>query len=329
MSRSEKQKIKLLKLWEIMKIYSDEDNPLSTKDIIARMKSEGIDVERKTLYDDIKILNGYGYEILCTRGRQNYYYVVDRTFDVPELKILLDAVQAASFITIKKTQDLVKKIANLAGTNRARLLLENIVCFDTRKHTNESIYYSVDTIDRAIIDKKKISFVYFDYNIEGERILRKSGEKYVVNPVVLCFTDNNYYLVCFNDKYKNLSNYRVDRMDKVTECDEDATVADCVKDFDVNRYKAQAFSMFIGNPSKVILLVHNSLIDVIIDRFGENCERTKSDDKHFLIQVDVQVSPTFFSWCSTFGDKIKIVSPLDTVAKYKEFLLNSLSKYSE
>lgn len=327
MAKTVNQKIKLLRILEILRMYSDEDNPMTTKEIISKLNEQGIECARKSLYDDIDILNEYGYEILCIKSTQNRYYIVDRTFDIPELKILLDAVQSASFITEKKTKDLVCKVANLAGSHRADLLLENIVCFDTNKYTNESIYYSVDTIDRAIVEKKKISFLYFDYDLNGNRVYRKDKERYVVNPVALIFSENNYYLTCYNDKYQNLSNYRVDRMDMVDETADDIVPAECVAGFDIHKHQSQAFSMFAGDLEDVTLRVKNDLIDVILDKFGQKTIRKKVDDTHFEVKVKVQVSPTFFAWCSTFGDKLKILFPPSVIKNYLNAMQKSMNQY--
>lgn len=185
-------KIKLLKLWEILSQDSDEDHPLSTKRILEKLKCQGIECDRKTLYEDIRLLNEYGYEVLCEKGQHsNRYCVVDRSFDVPELHILMDAVQAAGFITEKKTAELVNKIASLGGSNRAEVLKTNLVHFNTTKHSNENIYYSVNEIGEAILSEKKLSFLYFDYNEKRERVFRKEGSRYVVNPVATVFFNDN------------------------------------------------------------------------------------------------------------------------------------------
>ena len=315
---SKNQKIKLVKILDILREYSDEEHHLSTNDIIKKLQDFEISAERKAIYEDIKLLNKYGYEILSYKDRSNYYYIVERSFDIPELKILLDAVQAASFVTEKKTKELVDKIAALAGKNRARLLKENIVCFDTTKHSNEKIYYNVDVLDRCILEQNKVSFLYFDYDIKNQRVYRKNKERYIVNPVALVFSQDNYYLVCYNDKYKNLSNYRVDRMDNVV-CEGDKIEpADCVKGFNVYKHKKQAFSMFLGELTHVELLVDVSLVDVIIDKFGEKTKMTRVDDKNFSIKVKVQISPTFFGWCFMFGEKMKILSPQNVVDEMQD-----------
>lgn len=309
MSTGACQKVKLLKLLEILQLESDEDHPLSTNQIIVKLNEQGIKVARKALYSDIKTLGDFGYEVLMTKNKSNYYYIVDRSFDIAELKILLDAIQAASFITEKKSKILIDKVAALAGSNRAALLKQNITCFDTTKHTNENIYYNVDVIDTSILNGKKVSFEYFDYGVNGVRIYRKEGERYVVNPVALVFSDDNYYLVCYNDKYKNISNYRVDRMDKVSEDKDAIEPADCVKGFNIHEHKKQAFSMFLGEVIDIELMVHKDIIDVVVDKFGEKVKMKKEDADFVRVYATVQVSPTFYAWCFTFGNKLKILNP--------------------
>ena len=182
-------KIKLLKIWEILKQDSDENNPLTTNQIIDKLAASGIVCDRRTLYQDIAALNSYGYEVVCKKGQHsNCYYVLDRNFDVPELRILIDAVQAASFISPKKTEELTDKIAALGGSYRADILKKNIVEFNTTKHSNEHIYYTVNTIEDAILAEKKIAFQYFDLNERHERVFRKNGEKYKANPVAMIFS---------------------------------------------------------------------------------------------------------------------------------------------
>lgn len=327
--RTENQKIKLLRVLEILRMYSDEEHPLSTNDIIRMLKEQGIDCARKSLYDDIKVLNEYGYEIMCVRSTQNLYYVTDRTFDIAELKILLDAVQAASFVTERKTRDLVCKIANLAGSHRADLLLENVVRFNTRKHTNESIFYSVDALDRAVLCKKKASFLYFDYDANGGRVFRRNKERYAVSPVALVFSDDNYYLIAYSDKYGDFSNFRVDRMEDVRLEDEDIPDIAAIKNFDVNSYKSQAFSMYGGETAEVAMLVSETMIDAVMDKFGEQTAFFGQGDGWYKIYVNVQLSPTFYGWCAIFGDKIKLLSPKSAVDGIKSALEQSFSAYCD
>ena len=254
------------------------------------------------------------------------YYVVDRKFDTAELRILLDAVTAADFITEKKTKQLTDKIAELAGTHRAKLLTKNIVYSDTAKHSNEKVYYSVDAIDRAIVTGKKVTFKYFDFDCHGQRKYRKNGEKYVVNPVALIFNENKYYLTCYSDKYLNLANYRIDRMDEVDILPEPITPAKCREEFNANKHRKQAFSMYCGETEKVTFEVDESVLDVIFDKFGEKTKFAYSGDR-FKFYANVQVSPVFYSWCAQFGNKLKLLAPANVVADYKAFLQNILTSY--
>ena len=207
-SKLNRQRLKLLKIHEILKAETDANNPMPTNKLIDRLHEEGIDVERKALYNDINILNEYGYEVMCEKGRSNAYYIEDRLFDVPELKIILDAINSARFITKEKTRILTDKVSVLAGKPKAEVLKNHLVCFDTLKHTNESVYYNVDTINDAITQNRKVSFFYFDYDVNKNKIYRKEKTRYVVNPISLVFSEDNYYLVVYNSKYKKFNNYR-------------------------------------------------------------------------------------------------------------------------
>jgi len=327
MSKKNFQKIKLLKIMEILKCESDEDYPLSTGDLLFKLKEQGIICDRRTLYNDIDVLNSYGYEIFKTRAKSNLYYVINRDFDIAELKILIDAVHAASFITEKKSKTLIDKIANIAGQYRANLLKNDIVCFHTIKHTNEKIFYHIDTINNGILLKKQISFLYFDYDIKGQRVYRKEKKRYLVNPVALIFSNDNYYLVCYSDKYKNISNYRVDRMDKVVLEASHINKAPCENNFETNKFRKQVFSMFTGDLEDVVIQAHNNMVDIVTDKFGEKLEMTYSDKEHFKINVKVQLSPTFYSWCCAFGEKLKVISPASVIKQIKEHIKEVAKNY--
>ncbi|MBQ3589491.1 MAG: WYL domain-containing protein, partial [Clostridia bacterium] len=252
MKRENSRKIKLLRLWEILRQETDENHPMSTNEIIARLKKEGIDVDRKILYTDIDLLNENGYEVLCEREKSNKYYVIDRSFDIPEVRILMDAVQAAGFITEKKTKVLIDKIAELAGSRRAEVLKENITEFSTVKSENENIYYSIDTIVSAREENKQIGFYYFDYNIKKEKVFRKDKKApevnkwYVVNPVETVYENDQYYLICYDDKHKTLANYRIDRMDRVSVLDTPINKYDEIEKIDLSKYKRQQVDMYSG-----------------------------------------------------------------------------------
>lgn len=287
-------KIRLLKVWEILRTETDEDNPMGTPILLQKLANQGIKCDRRTVYRDIQLLNDFGYEILHNRGISNQYFVVDRSFDVPELRILLDAVQAASFITPKKTEVLVDKIADLAGSHRAELLKNNIVRFNITKHTNEAIYYSVNEIERAIIEQKKVSFFYFDYNANGERVYRKAKKRYIVNPYATIFSNDNYYLVCYSDKYKNVTHYRIDRMESVEVESDNITPTSCISSFNISEHRKQVFGMFVGKEERVSIVIENSLI--------------------------FQISPMFIAWCCSFGDKLNVISPQKVITEIKNYI---------
>lgn len=328
MGKENFSKIKLLKLWEILKQESDEDHPLSTGEVLDRLAKYGIQCDRRTLYKDIAVLNRFGYEVLYVHGQHsNLYYVVDRSFDVPELRVLIDAVQAASFITAKKTTELVDKIACLGGSNRAEILKRNIVEFNTTKHSNESIYYSINTIEDGIFSGRKISFQYFDLDCNGKRKFRKEGERYIVNPESMVFANDNYYLVCYDDKHKNTASYRIDRMFDVRVTDVPINESARPKGLNVSEHRKQSFSMFGGRTVTVSFEADANLLDAVYDKFGEKTPVVAEKNGKIRFTAAVQLSPVFFGWCCTFGSKLKIIAPESVVNEMKAHMVEITEMY--
>ena len=319
MARDNFRKVKLLKLLEMLQLNTDEQHPLTTGEIIAGLSQMGIPCDRRTLAQDIATLNDLDYEIMTTTvGHEKGYYVEDRNFSIPELKILIDAVHASSFITEKKSEDLIYKIASLAGTHRSEVLQRNMVCFNTRKHSNERVFYNVNDLEDAIIRQKKVLFRYFDLNEKGERVYRREGHRYVVEPIALIFNEDNYYLTCYSSRHDSTSNYRIDRMDSVEVLPDDC----CEKAIDlrsqVARYTEQAFKMFSGKPENIVLEFDRSLIGAVYDRFGENTEMIPSSEDKCVASVKVQVSPTFWGWLFQFAGQMQILSPSYLIEEYKD-----------
>ena len=310
------RKIRPKVVYDILLKESDEQHPMSTYEIIDKLKERGISAERKTLYEDIKLLNAYGYEVLSERGRTNYYYVVDRSFDIAELRILTDAVEAARFVTAKKSAVLQKKLMELAGKSGKESLGAEHLRFDVVKLKNENIFYNVDTLDACISAGKKCSFLYFDYDFEGRRRYRKDMQPYVVSPVQMLFEDNNYYLLAISE-HPGVTAYRVDRMDKVTMEADDAERGDVA---DISEFRKQVFSMYGGEAVHAELECDESYVNVIVDKFGFGVTMLKLDDSTVRIKVRVQLSPTFFGWLATGGGKIKIAAPAEAAEKYREHL---------
>lgn len=313
-------KVKLLKLWEILKRDSDEDRPLTTNEILAKLKAEGIICDRRTLYEDIKVLIEHGYDVQVYRGTSNQYCVVDRSFDMPELRILMDAVQAATFITDKKTKEMIEKIADLGGSHKADILKKNIVQFNNAKNHNESIYYNVDAICTAITEGKKVSFLYFDYDINKNRVYRKDGKRYIVNPVATVYSQDNYYLVCYDDKHKQPINYRIDRMDRVEIEEADKSNEECIANFDVSKHRQETFSMFRGETATAKFWADATLVDAMLDKFGAVLKMQSSGDNGFEFTAKVQLSPVFYGWCCSFGAKLKLLGNERVVSGFIEYM---------
>lgn len=319
MSKQNTQKIKLLKLYELLKQETDEQHPLTTKQIGEKLIDMGISCDRRTLSKDIDVLNDYGYEIMSMRiGHQKAYYVEDRSFDIAELKILIDAVHAANFITDKKSDNLIDKIASLSSSNRAEILKGNMVYFNSNKHTNESIYYNVDFLNNGIQEGKKVSFFYYDLDENAKKRYRKDKKRYVVDPVSLVYNNDNYYLMSYSEKYEDIVNYRVDRMEGVEVENSDICSEAIIKSDNVSNYTEQVFKMFTGETKEVVLQFDSSLINVIYDKFGEDTKMIRHDEQSFVITVKVQVSPVFFGWLFQFGGKMKLLSPESIRSEYKK-----------
>lgn len=318
MSHLTEQKIKLLVLWDILQKNTDEEHSMTTKDIIAALNRRSISVSRKTLYEDIELLNKYGYEVLCKKSRSNEYYVIDRKFERSEVQILLSAVGSAKSLSNKKTVMLMQKLYELLGTTEAEQL-QGIISVASKRN-NERIYYSIDAITTAILEKKKLSFLYFDYGISGKRVYRKDKARYEVNPLGLVSSEDNLYLVCYHDKYGNAANYRLDRMDEAKVEQTSITQNAAFDNFDIAAYKREQFVMYGGVEAVVELIFPQDLLEVAIDRFGENISVSHIDSGKYIVSATVQVSKTFFAWLTTFEGRVKIQSPESVKERYKEFI---------
>ena len=317
MARDNYRKVKLIKLLELLRQHTDEQHPMTTAEICVKMEEMGIPCDRRIVTQDVIALNELGYEIMATMiGHEKAYFVEDRSFSLPELKILIDAVQASSFITEKKSQELIEKIAALAGSHRAQVLKRNMVCFNTRKHSNEKILYTIDTLEEAILKQRKVIFLYFDLDERGERVYRRGGHHYVVEPVALVFNEDNYYMTCYSSRHDSTSNYRVDRMDGVKIIEEPCSEKAIALREQVASYTEQAFKMFSGQPEDVVLEFERGVIGAVYDKFGESVQMMANGESKILATVKVRVSPTFWGWVFQFGSQMKILSPAHVVQEY-------------
>ena len=329
--KSNDQKIKLLKLMEILMQETDAAHPIRTSDFCERLAQMNITCDPRTLGRDMRFLNEHGYEILSVQsGHEKAYYIEDRSFQLPELQILIDAVQAASFITEKKTAELTDKIAALAGTNRAEVMKRSLVRFNTNKHTNESVFYTVDALTEAILQRKKVSFRYFDLDERALRVYRRDGGRYTAEPLSLVFNEDNYYLLCYSAKYDDMYNFRVDRMSDVRTEEEDLSpkAVKRLEKLDAAAYTEQAFKMFHGESRAVTLRFGKQLTGVVFDKFGEDTKMRPLGDGSIEALVLVQVSPTFYGWLCQFGGGMEIERPESVKKAFRDYMDDMMRKLS-
>lgn len=330
MAKSSNQKLKMLFLMKLFLERTDEDHALTLSDIMDELECAGISSERKSIYDDIDTLRQYGLDITVRRTKTTGYFVANRTFELPELKLLVDIVQSSKFITHKKSNHLIKKLESLASSHQAKMLQRQVYVANRVKTMNELIYCNVDTLHIAISENRQISFKYFEYNLDKKKQFRNSGQAYVVSPYALSWVDENYYLISHYPKNPELTHFRVDRMAEIKLLDEprrnfsEITGEDSL---DIAEYSKKIFNMFSGEEETVMLQFDNSLVNVVIDRFGKDVSLEKADENHFKVRVNVAVSSTFLAWVFLFGNKVKILSPDGVVEKYRQMLQNSLGNH--
>ena len=320
MPRSDKQKLKLMYLAKILEQGTDDNHGMTMQEIIDALEAEDIKAERKSIYSDISALNEFGLDIVQDKiGKTYVYKLVGRDFELPELKLLVDAVQSSKFITENKSNKLIKKIESLASTYEAKSLHRQVYVANRIKTTNESVYYIVDDIQRAISENSKISFQYFQWNRDKEKELRHDGMRYEISPWALTWDDENYYMIGYDSKEEKIKHYRVDKMLKIEVLDGTKREGKAIfKDMDMAVYSKKIFGMFGGKEETVTLRCKNEMAGVIIDRFGTEVNITKKEKTTFNVRVNVQVSPQFLGWVFSLGEAIEIVSPKSVVDRMKD-----------
>lgn len=323
------QKIKLVKLLELLRQETDEEHPMKTNDICSRLEQMGISSERRTLAMDITMLNDYGYEVMsCRIGKSKAYYIEDRSFSIPELKVLIDAVQGSNSITEKKSEELIAKLADLSGSHRSALLKRSAVKFNTIKHTNERIYYTIDNLEKSLRTDKKISMVYYHLDENGRKIYHTEGGVHIVEPISLIYDSNEYYLTCYDAVCNENRNYRLDRIERVELLDDVICDETRSRRRGIARYKASIFRMYGGDTEKVTLEFDRNVIESIYDTFGFST-RIRPCGEWFSANVDVQISPTFWGWLFQFAGKMRILEPTSVKEKYLERLQDTINFETE
>ena len=328
MAAGDNQKLKMLYLAKILSEETDQDHGMSAQNIIDRLESYGVNEDRKTLYKDFDALERYGMEILSEQaGRNVQYRLAERTFELPELKLLVDSVQAAKFITEKKSRLLIRKLESLASIYEARYLHRQVLISGRNKAMNESIYYNVDILHDAINQGKQIRFHYYQWNVSKKMELRRGGAWYQVSPWCLMWDDENYYLVAYDAEEKKIKHYRVDKMVHLSVTDQTREGKSEFRQFDAAQYTKQLFGMFGGDVMQVTLEGRNDMVGTLIDRFGKDIRIIPKDDEYFTAYVDAAVSRHFLAWIIALGDGIRITGPDILVEKMREEALRLYSLY--
>ena len=306
--KRENQKCKILVIRDLL-LETDEQHPLTVQDIIGKLKERGIEAERKSVTDDLLTLSDYGMDIeSLTIGKRKGYYLASRMFESAELKMLVDSVQAAKFLSPKKTARLIKKLAALSSRGEAALLKRQLYLSDRGKTENESVFYNIDAIHGAIAEDREITFVYWQYDLNKKRVPRKSGARYRVSPFALVWDDEFYYLIAYDAEDARIKHYRVDKMNRITIAETERQGKDVFAALDMSAYTSRNFSMFAGEEADVVLDCEARLIGVIVDRFG-TVVSVHPNGERFEAFVKVAVSEQFFGWVAALGGAVRIVSP--------------------
>lgn len=329
MPKGSNQKLKLYRLAQIMLENTDDDHYITMPEIMSALEAYEVTADRRTIYADLKDLEALGIEVEGEPVGGGYrYHVVERPFELPELKLLVDAIQSSKFITERKTNALIRKLEKLVSKYEAMKLQRQVYVSGRIKTMNESIYYTVDTIHNAISENRKIRFQYFQWNVKKEMELRHDGAYYHISPWGLSWDAENYYLIGYDSKAGKIKHYRVDKMLRLQMSDEKREGKEHFKKLDMADYAKKSFGMFGGREEKVKLLVENTLAGVIIDRFGKDIMLIPSDEEHFTVNVDVHVSTQFFGWIISLGERVKILGPEEVVAQMKEEIQRLARQYS-
>ena len=312
--RKTKNKSRILFLQRYLYEYTDDEHSISTNDLISVLAENGFSANRKTVRDDVEMLCEAGYEILVDKdGKSNAYHFGSRTFELPELKMLVDAVSSSRFISAEKSDVLIKKLTSLASHYEAKDLTAKIFTAERIKADNGKIFLITDMVSKAIEQGKKVSFQYYDYLPTMEKVLRNNGEIYILSPYALIWSEDRYYLVGYSDKRETLTPFRVDRMTVPEILEENAAKNNS---FDPADFTNKVIQMYSGTERTVTLLCENDTMRSVIDKFGENIRVDIVDDQHFTAQVEVQTSKTFYAWVFTFAGEIVIMEPEEVRDEY-------------
>ena len=325
MPKSDNQKLKIFYILDYLERNSNPDHPVRASELIAMLERQhNILCERKTVYSDIAALQDYGVDIVSIPGKNGGYYIASRNFELPELKLLIDAVQSSRFLTEKKSRELIEKLCNQCNEHDARLMRRDVVVSGRVKSMNETIYYNVDAIQDAISQNKQISFRYFDWGMDGTRKYREKD--YLASPYGLCQDNENCYLLAFSDRH-GITSYRVDRMSDIRTLPDNRIPCPELTGKALSAHANRLFQMYAGDATDVKLRFHRSLVNVVIDRFGRDILLIPDGEEHFVFTVNVAVSPMFLSWVIGFGSKAKILFPQSVIDQCRQMCREAMEQY--
>ena len=327
MPKSDNQKLKIFYILDYLQAHSNEKNPVRASDLIAMLdRQHNIRCDRKTVYSDIAALQDYGVDIVSLPGKNGGYYIASRNFELPELKLLIDAVQSSRYLTEKKSRELIEKLCSQCNEQDAKLMRRTVLVSGRVKSMNETIYYNVDAIQEAIAQNKQISFRYFDWDFGGKRKYR--DKEYLASPYGLCQDNENCYLLAFSSRY-GVTSYRVDRMTDIQLTEDNRIPCPELTGKALHDHANRLFQMYSGDTLDVKMRFHKSLLNVVIDRFGKNTMLIPDGEDYFNFTVNVAISPMFLSWIIGFGAKAKILYPQSVVDACKALCMDAMSQYAD
>ena len=325
MPKSYNQKLKIFYILDYLQKNSHQDHPVRAAELLTMLEQQhNIVCERKTIYSDIAALQDYGVDIVSIPGKNGGYYIASRNFELPELKLLIDAVQSSRFLTEKKSRELIEKLCSQCSVYDARLMRRDVLVSGRVKSMNETIYYNVDAIQDAIAENRQITFRYFDYGLDGKRHYR--NRNYQASPYGLCQDHENCYLLAHSERH-GVTSYRVDRMNDIRLLDDPRTPCPELTGKALTEHANRLFQMYAGEQTAVKLRFHRSLINAVIDRFGREVMLIPDGEEHFVFTAEVAVSPMFLSWVIGFGQKAKILYPESVVQACPDLCREALAQY--
>lgn len=329
-------KLRLLYVLDILKEYSDEQHPLNSADIIDYLSKYDISAERKTIYDDISLLEFYGCDIIKTGSPKSGWFIGDREFETPEIYLLCDAVASAKFISTKKTRELLSKLNSMMSNHQKKARDNSVFFTESDKAGNEEIYYSIDTVSRAITDKKQIKLIYTSRYLADDRSIAKKRKEMIINPYALTWQDDHYYLIGNHSKYDNLIHLRLDKLSAVeilsTPSRHFSDVSDYKDFFDTADYTNKHFGMFGGETAEIELCCSKEITERVLDRFSEKIFIKKVTENSFNFNIKAAISPTLVTWIMNYGEDIKVVKPeslKEMIKKRAEQILKSYETNGE